>query len=115
MAIAAGRRLADRLFGGIPTAKADYEGVPTVVFSHPPIGTVGLTEKQAREEYGEEAVKVRARWFDLMVSSRVLIEAGHAPSRPHAHTRTHRCTRASSSTSSSAPGASSRRTSPRRP
>ena len=48
MAIAAGRRLADRLFGGMPTAKADYEDVPTVVFSHPPIGTVGLTEKQVR-------------------------------------------------------------------
>jgi glutathione reductase (NADPH) len=47
MAIAAGRRLADRLFGGMPDAKADYHTVPTVVFSHPPIGTVGLTQDEA--------------------------------------------------------------------
>ena len=33
---------ADRLFGGVPNAKADYEDVPTVVFSHPPIGTIIL-------------------------------------------------------------------------
>lgn len=44
MAIAAGRRLGDRLFGGMPEAKADYHTVPTVVFSHPTIGTVGYTE-----------------------------------------------------------------------
>merc|ERR1712146_503476 len=63
MAIAAGRRLADRLFSGkMPNAKADYENVPTVVFSHPPIGTVGLTEKQAKEKYGEE-VKVYSSRF----------------------------------------------------
>ena len=46
MAIAAGRRLADRLFADVAGAKADYGFVPTVVFSHPPLGTVGLTEKQ---------------------------------------------------------------------
>jgi glutathione reductase (NADPH) len=63
MAIAAGRRLADRLFGGIKDAKADYEDVPTVVFSHPPIGTVGLTERQAKDEYGEEKVKVYTSKF----------------------------------------------------
>jgi glutathione reductase (NADPH) len=49
MAIAAGRRLADRLFGSQPDACADYNMVPTVVFSHPPIGTVGLSEEEARE------------------------------------------------------------------
>lgn len=58
MAIAAGRRLADRLFNKMNEAKADYENVPTVVFSHPPIGTVGLTEAQAVEKYGKEKVKV---------------------------------------------------------
>ena len=61
MAIAAGRRLADRLFAGV-NGKADYDDVPTVVFSHPPIGTVGL-EKQAVEKYGESNVKVWTSTF----------------------------------------------------
>ncbi len=58
VAIAAGRRLADRLFGGEPEAKLDYTNIPTVVFSHPPIGAVGLTEHEARAHYGMDAVKV---------------------------------------------------------
>eukprot|EP01038_Epipyxis_sp_PR26KG_P013684 gene13684-18360_t len=58
MAIAAGRRLADRLFGGIPDAKADYENVPTVVFSHPVIGTCGLTEQEAIAKYGKDSLKI---------------------------------------------------------
>jgi glutathione reductase (NADPH) len=58
MAIAAGRKLADRLFGGIPAAKADYDFVPTVVFSHPTIGTCGLTEPRAIELYGSENIKI---------------------------------------------------------
>ena len=44
VAIAAGRRLAHRLFDGKTDLKLDYHNIPTVVFSHPPIGTVGLTQ-----------------------------------------------------------------------
>ena len=68
MAIAAGRRLADRLFGGdkFKDAKVSYDLVPTVVFSHPTIGTIGLTEKQAIEKYGESHVKVyRSKFANL--------------------------------------------------
>ncbi len=57
VAIAAGRRLADRLFGGQSQRHLDYKWIPTVVFSHPPIGTVGLTEREARAEHGD-AVQV---------------------------------------------------------
>jgi glutathione reductase (NADPH) len=53
VAIAAGRRLAERLFGGKPELKLDYENIPTVVFAHPPIGKVGLTEPEARERFGD--------------------------------------------------------------
>ncbi|MGD8206788.1 MAG: glutathione-disulfide reductase [Thiohalocapsa sp.] len=48
VAIAAGRRLADRLFNDQPERRLDYENIPTVVFAHPPAGSVGLTEAQAR-------------------------------------------------------------------
>ncbi|HSP01056.1 MAG TPA: glutathione-disulfide reductase [Thioalkalivibrio sp.] len=65
VAIAAGRRLADRLFGGQPERRLNYENIPTVVFSHPPIGTVGLTEDEARETHGE-AVKVYSTRFTGM-------------------------------------------------
>jgi len=65
MAIAAGRRLSDRLFGGpqYKDAKVSYENVPTVVFSHPTIGTVGLTEPEAVANFGEENIKVYTSKF----------------------------------------------------
>jgi glutathione reductase (NADPH) len=66
VAIAAGRRLADRLFGGEPEARLDYNNVATVVFSHPPIGTVGLTEDAARQLYGINEVKVYESRFTSM-------------------------------------------------
>jgi glutathione reductase (NADPH) len=54
VAIAAGRRLSDRVFGGQTSRRLDYENIPTVIFSHPPIGTVGLSEAAARLEYGDD-------------------------------------------------------------
>jgi glutathione reductase (NADPH) len=48
VAIAAARRLMDRLFGGEPDAKLDYDNIPSVVFSHPPLARVGMTESEAR-------------------------------------------------------------------
>jgi glutathione reductase (NADPH) len=59
MAIAAGRRLSDRLFEeGKENSKTSYQLVPTVVFSHPTIGTIGMTEYAAIQKYGESNVKV---------------------------------------------------------
>ncbi len=66
VAIAAGRRLMDRLFGGQPNAALDYSQVATVVFSHPPIGKVGLTEAQARLQFGD-AVRVYRSSFRPML------------------------------------------------
>src|SRR5699024_7749804 len=63
VAIAAGRRLADRLFGDQPERRLDYMNIPTVVFSHPPIGSVGLTEAEARAEHGDAAVRVYTSRF----------------------------------------------------
>jgi glutathione reductase (NADPH) len=57
VAIAAGRRLADRLFGGAAGRHLDYRDIPTVIFGRPPIGTVGLAEPEARERYGHDAVR----------------------------------------------------------
>lgn len=65
VAIAAGRRLADRLFGRQPERWLPYENIPSVVFSHPPIGTVGLTEQEARRQYGG-AVKIYQTRFRPM-------------------------------------------------
>jgi len=66
VAIAAGRRLADRVFGGMAERHLRYDLIPTVVFSHPPIGTVGLTEEQARERYANEPVKIYKSEFVSM-------------------------------------------------
>ncbi len=65
VAIAAGRRLADRLFGGKDQAKLSYELIPTVIFSHPPIGTVGLSEDEARETYGDDVKIYSSRFVNL--------------------------------------------------
>ncbi len=65
VAIAAGRRLSDRLFGGKTDRRLEYSMIPTVVFTHPPIGTVGASEAEARAQYGD-AVKVYVADFTPM-------------------------------------------------
>jgi glutathione reductase (NADPH) len=65
VAIAAGRRLSDRLFGGKADRHLEYSMIPTVIFTHPPIGTVGATEAEARAQYGD-AVKVYVAEFTPM-------------------------------------------------
>jgi len=69
VAVKAGRQLSERLFNNKPEAKMDYDLVPTVVFSHPPIGTIGLTEPEAKEKYGEENVKVYTSGFTAMYTA----------------------------------------------
>jgi glutathione reductase (NADPH) len=66
VAIAAARRLMDRLFGGQADAKLDYDDIATVVFTHPPIGKLGLTEAQARLRHGD-AVRVYRAGFRPML------------------------------------------------
>jgi glutathione reductase (NADPH) len=65
VAIAAGRRLSDRLYGGMKERYLDYEMIPTVVFSHPTIGTIGMTEKEAREKYNND-IKIYISVFNPM-------------------------------------------------
>lgn len=69
VAVKAGRQLSERLFNGKTNAKMDYTLVPTVVFSHPPIGTIGLTEGEAKAQYGEENVKVYTSGFTAMYTA----------------------------------------------
>ena len=58
VAIAAGRRLSERLFAGQSDRHLDYQNIPTVIFGRPPIGSVGLTEKAARKHYGHANIEV---------------------------------------------------------
>jgi len=77
VAIAAGRRLADRLFGGQPQRRLDYDIIPTVIFGHPPIGSVGLSETQARARHGQ----------DVKIYTSAFVPLYHAMTvrKPHAH------------------------------
>ena len=63
VAIAAGRRLSDRIFNDQTESRLDYENIPTVIFSHPPVGTVGLSEADAIAQYGEQDIQVYKNSF----------------------------------------------------
>ena len=69
VAVKAGRQLSERLFNNKPEAKMDYNLIPTVVFSHPPIGTIGLTEQEAINQYGEKEIKVYQSGFTAMYTA----------------------------------------------
>ncbi|NVJ59199.1 MAG: glutathione-disulfide reductase [Gammaproteobacteria bacterium] len=69
VAVAAGRRLSERLFNGKTDEHLDYENVPTVVFSHPTIGTAGLTEAEAKAQHGEDSVTTYNSNFTAMYSA----------------------------------------------
>ncbi|KAF1991086.1 glutathione reductase [Aulographum hederae CBS 113979] len=66
VAIAAGRRLSDRIFGGVTDAHLEYENIPSVVFAHPEVGSIGMTEPEAREKFGNDNVKVYKTSFTAM-------------------------------------------------
>lgn len=69
VAIAAGRRLGDRLYGGKPERKMSYNDIATVMFTHPPIGTIGMSEAKAIETYGENNIKIYKTDFVPMYHS----------------------------------------------
>ena len=67
VAIKAGRQLSERLFNNKLNAKLDARLIPTVVFSHPPIATIGLTEEQAKEQYSD--IKIYRSQFNPMLDA----------------------------------------------
>ncbi|MEH8019854.1 glutathione-disulfide reductase [Rheinheimera metallidurans] len=70
VAVKAGRMLAERLFNkDMSDAHMDYRLIPTIVFSHPPIGTIGLTEDEAKQQYGSENIKVYRSNFAAMYNA----------------------------------------------
>jgi glutathione reductase (NADPH) len=79
VAVAAGRRLAERLFNNKPYEHLDYSNIATVVFSHPVIGTVGMTEPEAIAEYGEAQVKIYNSQFTALYQA--MTEQHRSPTR----------------------------------
>ncbi|KAJ6095223.1 hypothetical protein N7486_005969 [Penicillium sp. IBT 16267x] len=76
VAIAAGRQLSNRIFGPseLKFSKLSYENIPTVVFAHPEVGSIGLTEPQARERHGNDLVKIYHSKFTAMFYDVVPVE-----------------------------------------
>ncbi|KAG5815089.1 hypothetical protein H9Q74_009139 [Fusarium xylarioides] len=73
VAIAAGRKLIDRLFSGeqYHTSKLAYDLIPSVIFAHPEVGTIGITQEEAEKKYGRENIKIyitsfTATYYNMM-------------------------------------------------
>lgn len=69
VAVAAGRRLSERLFNQKTNEKLDYDNVATVIFSHPSIGSIGLSEEAAIEKYGQDKINVYQSQFTSMYTA----------------------------------------------
>ncbi|KAA0938474.1 glutathione-disulfide reductase [Psychrobacter sp. ANT_H59] len=69
VAIAAGRRLSERLFNDKTNEHLNYELIPTVIFTHPPIGTIGLSEIDAVNQFGKDNIKCYTSTFTDMYSA----------------------------------------------
>jgi glutathione reductase (NADPH) len=67
VAIAAGRRLSDRLYNNMTDRHLDYSAIATVIFSHPPIGTIGLTEIEANKKF--DKIKIYKSEFTPMADA----------------------------------------------
>jgi glutathione reductase (NADPH) len=75
LATKTGKVLADRLFNDQPELKMNFDIIPTVMFTHPPIGSIGLTEEMAKEKYGEDGYRVhKDRTMDFHFSLRATPE-----------------------------------------
>lgn len=68
VAVAAGRQLSERLFGGREDAHLDYTNIPSVVFAHPPLASVGLDEEAARERHGDNVHCYRSRFRPMQLA-----------------------------------------------
>ena len=66
VAIAAARRLMDRLYAGKAESKLEFRDIATVVFSHPPLGKVGLSEQEARLQFGDAVKVFRTRFRPML-------------------------------------------------
>lgn len=69
VAIMAGRTLSDTIFNGADRYLLDYDTVPTVIFTHPAIGSIGYSEEAAKEKFGADKVKVYTSNFTPMYSA----------------------------------------------
>lgn len=65
----AGRKLVERIFNNKPELKMDYTNIPTVIFSHPPLGVIGYSEEDAKKKFGEGNIKTyKSEFYNMLFS-----------------------------------------------